>query len=71
MLTVIRKRGRQPGGELASLVRDTQEMVTALVRENRALKARNQRLTRELERASAGWEQIRRLARTAPRKTRG
>jgi cell division protein FtsB len=44
-------------------------MVAQLLRENRALKAENQRLSRELERLSKGWEDIRRLARSAPRST--
>ena len=42
-------------------------MVTRLLRENRTLKAENERLSRELESASRGWEEIRRLARSAPR----
>ena len=45
-------------------------MVGQLVRENRALKLRNRQLSDEIERVSAGWEEIKRLARTAPRRRR-
>jgi cell division protein FtsB len=52
------------------LLADTQQLVARLLRENRALKTRNQRLDSELERVSKGWEQIKELARKAPRKAR-
>jgi len=52
------------------LLTDTQQLVARLLRENRALKTRNQRLDSELERVSKGWEQIKELARKAPRKAR-
>ena len=52
---------------LQKLLGETQEMVSQLVRENRALKTRNQRLTRELERVSKGWEEIKKITRSAPR----
>jgi predicted RNase H-like nuclease (RuvC/YqgF family) len=55
---------------LDALLADTQQLVTRLLRENRALKAQNQRLDGELERISKGWEQIKELARKAPRKAR-
>ncbi|MGH7902870.1 MAG: hypothetical protein ACREPA_01925 [Candidatus Dormibacteraceae bacterium] len=68
---MIRKsRPAKASAGLAGLVEDTQKLVTLLVRENRALRARNQRLSRELDRVSAGWDEIRRLARSAPRKPR-
>jgi hypothetical protein len=50
------------------MVSQTSEMVGQLLRENRTLKAENLRLTRELERVSHGWEEVRRLARSAPRR---
>ena len=52
------------------LLADTQQLVVRLLRENRALKTRNQRLTTELDRVSRGWDKIKELARQAPRKTR-
>lgn len=52
---------------LQKLLGETQEMVSQLVRENRALKTRNQRLARELERVSKGWEEIKKITRSAPR----
>lgn len=52
------------------LLADTQQLVARLLRENRALKTRNQRLTTELDRVSRGWDKIKELARQAPRKTR-
>jgi regulator of replication initiation timing len=52
------------------LLADTQQLVARLLRENRALKLRNGKLTAELERVSKGWEQIKALARQAPRKSR-
>jgi hypothetical protein len=55
---------------LDALLAETQQLVTRLLRENRTLKTRNQRLGTELERVSKGWEQIKALARRAPRKAR-
>ena len=52
------------------LLADTQQLIARLLRENRALKTRNQRLTTELDRVSRGWDKIKELARQAPRKTR-
>lgn len=52
------------------LLADTQQLVARLLRENRALKVRNGKLTSELERVSKGWDQIKALARQAPRKSR-
>jgi cell division protein FtsB len=64
---VIRRRGTRPTDPLARLVADTQDLVIALVRENRSLKLRNEKLSREVDRLSEGWDQITRLARQAPR----
>lgn len=69
-LAVIRRRRSGGPDGLDRLLSETQELVSELVRENRALKARNDRLTRELERVSAGWEQLRKLVRLAPRRRR-
>jgi hypothetical protein len=52
------------------LLADTEQLVARLLRENRSLKLRNGKLTSELERVSKGWEQIKALARQAPRKSR-
>jgi regulator of replication initiation timing len=51
-------------------VAQTQELVQRLIRENRALKLRNQKLTTELDRLSAGWTLIKKLASQAPRAIR-
>ena len=55
---------------LDELLADTQRLVARLLRENQLLKTRNKRLTGELDRISKGWDQIKALARQAPRKTR-
>jgi hypothetical protein len=52
------------------LLEDTQKLVARLLRENRSLKVQNVKLASELDRVSKGWEQIRALARQAPRKSR-
>jgi hypothetical protein len=55
---------------LDELLADTQRLVTRLLRENQVLKTQNKRLRGELDRVSRGWEQIKTLARQAPRKPR-
>lgn len=55
---------------MEQLLADTQALVTRLLVENRALKARNQKLSLDLDRVSKGWEQIKKLARSAPRARR-
>jgi len=67
---VIRRKKRPDRKGLDDLVSETGELVGKLLRENRALKARNLKLSRELERVSAGWEAIKKLARSAPRRAR-
>lgn len=52
------------------LLVDTQRLVGRLLRENKVLKTQNKRLTGELDRVSKGWDQIKALARQAPRKPR-
>jgi hypothetical protein len=55
---------------LDTLLADTQSLVARLLRENQLLKTQNKRLSGELDRVSKGWEQIKALARQAPRKSR-
>jgi cell division protein FtsB len=55
---------------VGDIVADTQQLVNKLLRENRTLKAQNQRLAKELDRVSAGWDEIKKLARSAPRRAR-
>lgn len=52
------------------LLAETQALVGKLLAENRALKARNLKLTAEVERVTKGWDQIKKLARLAPRARR-
>lgn len=62
--------GRQRDGKDSSLDRlviETSDLVSRLLRENRALKARNRQLEKEVERLSQGWDNVRKLARSAPR----
>jgi hypothetical protein len=55
---------------LDELLADTQRLVVRLLRENQLLKTQNKRLAGELDRVSKGWDQIKAVARQAPRKTR-
>jgi hypothetical protein len=71
ILAVIRRRRSAGRDGMDRLLSETQGLVSRLVRENRALRARNDRLDRELERVSAGWEQLRKLVKLAPRRRRG
>jgi cell division protein FtsB len=70
ILRVIRRRGRTSGSTLDDLANQTSQLVGKLLRETKALRAENQALQREVERLSAGWEDVRRLARLAPRRKR-
>jgi len=67
---VIRRRRRPAAGSLEELASETSELVGRLLQENRTLKAENQALKQEVDRLSHAWEEIRRLARMAPRKRR-
>ncbi len=58
-------------GTLEQLASETSDLVGRLLREHRVLRAENEALKLEVERLSAGWEEIKRLARLAPRKRRG
>lgn len=64
------KRRQRNDGSLDQLVTQTSEMIGKLLREHRALQAQNERLTKEVQRLSQGWEDIRRLARVSPRRRR-
>ena len=66
---IRRRRGGRNEG-VHGLLAETNDLVTKLVAENRALRARNARLEKEVSRLSEGWELIKRLARLAPRKPR-
>ena len=68
---VNRRRRNVSGQTVEQLLSETTDLVGQLVRENRALKAENLRLSRELERVSRGWEEIRKLTRATPRRRRG
>lgn len=70
MMRMAMKRRQPRDGNLAHMVDETAALVERLLRENRALKARNERLAREVERLSKGWDDIRRLARAQPRRRR-
>jgi hypothetical protein len=67
---MIRRRRRAAPSSLEQLAAETADLVGRLLRENRVLKAENEGLKREVERLSSGWEEIKRLARLAPRKRR-
>jgi cell division protein FtsB len=67
---VIRRRGTRRPDRLSKLVADAEELVGRLVEENRALRASNAKLAREVDRLSQGWEQIKKLAREAPKARR-
>jgi cell division protein FtsB len=60
-------RSRSPKDSLSKLLAETQDLVGKLVQENRSLRAQNQRLSRQADRLAAGWDQIKKLARSAPR----
>jgi hypothetical protein len=68
---MIRRRRRSAASSLEELASETSELVSRLLREHRVLKAENELLRREVERLSAGWEEVRKLARVAPRRRRG
>jgi len=42
-------------------------MIARLVQENRTLRAQNQRLARQADKLADGWDQIKKLARSAPK----
>lgn len=69
-MAVIRRKRRMDRDGVEQLLAETAEVVGRLIKENRALRNQNQRLARELDRVSAGWEEIKKLARSAPRSRR-
>jgi len=70
MSAMIRRRRRAAPSSLEQLATETSDLVSRLVRENRVLRAENEALKREVERLSSAWDEIRRLARLAPRRRR-
>jgi predicted RNase H-like nuclease (RuvC/YqgF family) len=70
MSAMIRRRRRTAANSLDELASETSELVTRLLREHRVLRAENELLKREVERLSSGWDEVRRLARLAPRRRR-
>lgn len=60
-------RRRSPDDTLSKLLRETQDMVGRLVQENRSLRAQNVKLARQADQLAAAWDQIKKLARSAPR----
>jgi hypothetical protein len=71
MSAMIRRRRRAAPSTLEQLATETSELVGRLLREHRVLRAENESLKREVERLSTGWDEVRRLARLAPRTRRG
>jgi hypothetical protein len=63
-------RAKPVADGLSRLLSDTSDVVSRLLKENRTLKAQNKRLEAELDRVSRGWDDLRRLARSAPRSRR-
>lgn len=70
MIGETMKRRQPKDGSLGHMVDETVALVERLLRENRALKAQNERLSKEVERLSKGWDDIRRVAGAAPRRRR-
>ena len=60
-------RRRPSSDSLSRLLAETQDLVARLVRENRSLKAQNQRLAKRADQLADSWEQIKKLTRTSPR----
>ena len=60
-------RPRSPRDSVSKLLAETQDLVGKLVQENRVLRAQNQRLSKQADQLATGWDQIKKLARSAPR----
>ena len=67
---IRRPRRNAVGSSLEQLAAETSVLVSRLLREHRTLRAENEALRREVERLSSGWDEIKKLARLAPRKRR-
>jgi cell division protein FtsB len=65
---IRRRRRNSVASSLEELASETSELVGRLLQDNRTLRAENEALKREVERLSSGWEEIRKLARLAPRR---
>ena len=61
-------RRRKPTNGVAKLLADTQDLVGKLLKENRALKQQNARLAKDLDRVTKGGDQLKKIARSAPRR---
>ena len=61
-------RRRKPTNGVAKLLADTQDLVGKLLKENRALKQQNARLAKDLDRVTKGWDELKKIARSAPRR---
>ena len=70
MSAMIRRRRQPAASSLEQLARETSELVARLLREHRVLRAENVSRKSEVERLSSGWEEVRMLARLAPRRRR-
>jgi hypothetical protein len=69
MRTRMATRRAQPkDGGLGPMVDETAALVDRLLSEHRTLKAQNEKLAREVERLSRGWDEVRRLAGSVPRR---
>lgn len=68
---IRRRRANAVRDGFPELLTGTERLVDELVRELRSLRTENARLSREVDRLARGWEQIRALARSAPRRPRG
>ena len=64
---MIRRR-RKPTNGVAKLLADTQDLVGKLLKENRALKQQNARLAKDLDRVTKGWDELKKIARSVPRR---
>jgi hypothetical protein len=64
------RRSRKPTDRAGKLLAETQESIGKLLKQNRTLKQQNAKLAKELDRVSQGWEEIKKLARSAPRARR-
>ena len=61
-------RRRKPTNGVAKLLADTQDLVGKLLKENRALKQQNARLAKDLDRVTKGWDELKKIARSVPRR---
>lgn len=70
MMGMAMKRRQPKDGTLAHMVDEMAALVDRLLQEHRSLKAQNERLKKDVERLSKGWDDVRRLAGSVPRRRR-